>query len=182
MDIERRRLEYRMLQELAERSQSLLSVTGSADLSTIICRLDGIPGPVGSRGEALEIVREHELRITLPPDYPDIKPLFAFARPIFHPNCWSSGTFCYGEHYYPGMHLTELLIAVVHDIELWGPDPFYLDSSASLTAHNYYRNPEWVRQLRARLRAIPFPPANPTIRVVALESKPPASAIRVVRR
>lgn len=191
---ERRRTEWERLQRLAGRSQGHLEVRASSpDLSEFIIELHNIPAPVGSDEENLEITREHRLRLYLPPDFPVSMPVLTFERPLFHPNCWPDGTYCHGDQWFPARHLDELLINVVQDIQLWGPNAYNLESPANLAAHRCYRDEAWVRRLRDRIQPVPFPPpasggthspSQQDIRVVrsGRTAQPSRPTIRVIRR
>lgn len=193
MSFQRRRTEWERLQALADRCQGHLKITASPDLNEFRIELHDIPAPVGATEADLQIVREHRLRLYLPPDFPQVMPVLAFERPLFHPNCWPDGTYCHGEQWFPARHLDELLIGVVQDIQLWGPDAYNLESPANLAAHRYYQDEQRVRSLRDRMGPIPFPPPAPGtrpppsgngIRIVRKGQATPAppSRIRVVRR
>lgn len=173
---ERRRTEWERLRALAARCRGLMSVQASSDLNEFYIQLRGIPAPVGIREDDFTVAEEHNITIFLPPDFPDVMPVVAFERPIFHPNEWEDGTFCHGEQWYPARHLDELIIDVVHDIQLWTPDSFNLDSPANLAAHRYYL--QHLDEVRSRLRPVAFPPGNGNIRRLSTDSRP-RSGIRV---
>ncbi|REG11422.1 ubiquitin-conjugating enzyme E2 [Pelolinea submarina] len=59
---------------------------------------------------------DHKLRIDLHQDYPDKKPIFTFATPMFHPNINEGGEVCIGNEYTPAQCIDELILRVIHMI------------------------------------------------------------------
>lgn len=194
MDIieERCHEELEGLQALARNNPGRLTVSASADLREFRLQVRNLRAPVGTREGSFEIVPEHEVRLYLPPQYPDRMPVLSFGKAIFHPNCWESGTYCLGSRWYPARRLSEIVVDVLQDIQLMGPQAFNLQSPANRNAQQFYRQSDKVDALRRRLTPTPImpvtAPANSTaaraIRVVQAgeAAAPNRATIRVIRR
>lgn len=81
---------------------------------------------------------QHDVRITLPPNYPRVQPVLEMLTPIFHPN-FNGSTICIGHSYSPSMGLDDLVIVIIQMIryETLNPASAYNQEAVTWAKRNH---------------------------------------------
>lgn len=103
----------------------------------------------------------HELRMTIPREYPYIKPRVFFPNPqkrIAHVNVWSTGTVCTGDHWQEECHNLVFLIEKLMLAMTFDPIAIGFESMADS------KYCEWMRKMSIKQRFPTFKWSAPTER------------------
>jgi ubiquitin-protein ligase len=103
---------------------------------------------------------EHVIVVTLPPDYPDSKPLAIMETkpPPFHPNWWPDGRWCEGtwqESESLGMFIVRMVRTLQYDKQIT-----HEDDAANIDAAAWYRTKKQSNLFPCDTSALPDPKAE----------------------